>query len=261
MKLQRLVYLPWWGRLWALVAALACWALPILPLRSRLGDLGAATYLYVGLLVVLWGWQRWVRQESRVWASLGLRRPFWNELLLGEVIAIASFTVLLALEMGLGWLHWQNPPLGALAGHLAWGLLMGLAVALVEELVFRSWLLHEIEQDWGTLAAVGWSSVIFAAVHSWTPQFLGLVVFGGVLAISTLIRQRRLGLSLGLHGGWIAVITMLNSTNALDYPGTVPSWVTGIGGNPAAGLAGIIGLVLVGTGLLFWPLDQADRVG
>ncbi len=127
--------------------------------------------------------------------------------------------------------------------------------------MFRSWLLHEIEQDWGTLAAVGWSSVIFAAVHSWTPQFLGLVVFGGVLAISTLIRQRRLGLSLGLHGGWIAVITMLNSTNALDYPGTVPSWVTGIGGNPAAGLAGIIGLVLVGTGLLFWPLDQADRVG
>ncbi len=256
MKLRRLAQLPWWGRLLALVVALACWVLPILPLRSRLGDFGSAAYLYIGLLTLLWGWQRWVRQETHVWASLGLRRPFWRELLLGEVIAIASFSLLLLIEIGLGWLRWQNPPLGALAGHLGWGLLMGLAVALVEELVFRSWLLREIEQDWGRLPALVTSSLIFAAVHTWTPQFSGLVVFGAVLAIATLVRQQRLSLTMGLHGGWVALITLLNSTNAISDPGTVPNWVTGVGGNPVAGVAGITALVLVGAGLLFWPLDQ-----
>lgn len=213
--------------------------------------------MYVGLLTVLWGWQRGVRQETHVWASLGLRRPFWRELLLGEVIAIASFSLLVLLEIRLGWLHWQNPQLTDLVGHLGWGLLMGLAVALVEELLFRSWLLREIEQDWPTLPALGASSLLFAAVHTWTTQFFGLVVFGAVLAIATLIRQRRLSLAMGLHGGWVALITMLNSTNAISYPGTVPTWVTGVGGNPVAGVAGIIALLCVGAGLLLWPLDHS----
>lgn len=253
MKLALLTRLPWWGRFLSFVGGLGLLVVPALPLRSRLGDLGSAVYLYGALLFVLWGWQRWVRQEARPWRSLGLRSPFWLDLLRGELIALSSFAVLIGTELALGWLRWQSPPLGHLAGHLAWGLGMGLAVAFVEELLFRSWLLSEIERDWSLPAAMLTSNLIFAAVHTWTLQFFGLVVFGLVLAIATVVSQRRLALSLGLHGGWVAVVTMLNSTNAVSAPGTVPSWVTGVGGNPVAGLAGIAALTAVGFGLLFWP--------
>jgi membrane protease YdiL (CAAX protease family) len=76
---------------------------------------------------------------------------------------------------------------GSLLVYGLLGLLLGLGVALAEELFFRGWLLQEMLLDYGCSTAVWGSSFLFAMAHflkplpeilaTW-PQFPGLWLMG-----------------------------------------------------------------------------------
>jgi uncharacterized protein len=50
----------------------------------------------------------------------------------------------------------------------------------------------------------------------------------------------RLGISIGIHGGLVWGYYILNVGQLIKYNGQVPDWVTGIDGNPIAGVMGLI---------------------
>ena len=62
--------------------------------------------------------------------------------------------------------------------------------------------------------------------------------------------QNRLGLSIGLHSGLVWSYYILNVGKQIEYTGQAPTWVTGIDGNPMAGILGLIFLGLLA--ILMW---------
>ena len=219
--------------------------------------------------VLLWGIGRWgsqTRQQRDPWGYYGLTGSpaFWREVGLAFGLGLGGLLLLFGLEGILGWLSWRSVASLDIWVGLLNGLLVGAAVAVVEELLFRGWILQEWQLDFGRVGS-GWGSgAVFAVAHylkplaliiqTW-PQFLGLLLMGWILAYARQVGQGRLGLALGLHGGWIAGITWVNHTDWIRYTDRVPAWVTGIDGNPLAGVMGILFLGLTG-GVLAWMESQ-----
>jgi len=216
--------------------------------------------------VLLWGMGRWAaetRQQRDPWGYYGLTgsRLFWQELGLAFGLGLGGLFLLFGLEGILGWLSWQSVASLDIWVGLLNGLLVGPAVALVEELLFRGWLLQEWQIEWGMTSA-GWgTAVLFAVAHflkpleviiqTW-PQFLGLLLMGWLLAYGRQVGQGRLGLALGLHASWIAGITWVNHADWIRYTDRVPPWITGIDGNPLAGVMGILFLGLTAGVVRAW---------
>ena len=144
---------------------------------------------------------------------------------------------------------------------------MAIAVAFAEEMLFRGWLLSELEEDYGSRTSMWMCAVFFAAMHfikPWSeivrtfPQFLGLVILGLALVwarrsptgrpvasvthsaeLSNRIRTR-LGYPIGLHAGLIYGYYLINVGGLSEPTGKAPEWIMGIDENPLAGLLGLV---------------------
>ncbi|MDX2272016.1 MAG: CPBP family intramembrane glutamic endopeptidase [Cyanobacteriota bacterium] len=220
--------------------------------------------LYAWLLILLWQWGSRVWRYERPFISYGLTGDplFRQELGLGLLLGVVGLFLLFGLQGWLGWLEWQPIEGMTLILTLGVGLVLGLGVALVEELVFRGWLLNELRQDYGLWRGAFISALIFAIAHflkplpqtieSW-PQFPGLWIMGWLLVEARQERGDRLSLGMGLHAGWIWGITLVNTLGWVEYTQRVPAWVTGVGGNPLAGILGVLFLLLTSQGLKMLP--------
>lgn len=84
----------------------------------------------------------------------------------------------------------------------AWVLvLVGVVVVgapIVEEIVYRGWIQPRLESSWGRAAGVGFTAVLFAAVHLQPVEFPGLLAFALVLGVAR-SRSGRLGLPVVTH--------------------------------------------------------------
>ncbi|HIK46942.1 MAG TPA: CPBP family intramembrane metalloprotease, partial [Leptolyngbyaceae cyanobacterium M65_K2018_010] len=155
-----------------------------------------------------------------------------------------------------------NPNLGAIA---LTGALAALAVGWSEEVLFRGWLLQELEQGYSPAMALSLSSLVFALAHfikpleailRMLPQFFGLLLLGMTLVWARRIslppvpRATSLGPAVGLHSGLVWAYYVLNVGELMRSTHQVPAWVTGLEGNPLAGLLGI-GLLTGLAGLCF----------
>ncbi len=207
--------------------------------------------IYGLLLWMLWQWARQVRLCPQPLKYYGLTRTpsFYREIFLGWSWGWGGLAVLFGVQGGLGWLQWNAVNLGLIFTYAWLGIALGVVVALAEELLFRSWLVEELAVDYGYAWAGPLSTLIFAIAHyikplheildTW-PQFPGLVIGGWVLIQARKVNAGSLGLSLGLHAGWVSAIALVNNVNWINYTGRVPEWITGIGRNPLAGLSGIL---------------------
>lgn len=216
-----------------------------------------ATGLLYLLFLLLWPvWGRRVYGLTEPWRSLGLvRQPsLLVDALIGFLLGVVGVTLLVGIQWGLGWTRFQGlatPPLQLVTEAL----LVGLAVGFAEEILFRGWLLLELERDYRPALALWINGLIFAAVHfikplpailATLPQFFGLLLLG-----VTLVWARRapsmglsqtapsLGWPIGLHGGLVGAYYVVSVGQPFTPTGSVPEWVTGIHQNPLAGLMGI----------------------
>lgn len=185
--------------------------------------------LYTGLLAVfLRAW--WQRAPSR--PGRGRPADFAGYLWLG----LTSAVVLRLLMVGLGARDWPAvPPLSTLL--LALG--SALVVGVVEEAVFRGFLLGRFAESLPLSRAVLCSSVLFAAVHLFRPgtlEFkmgygLGLLLLAILLARIAWVRQS-VAAAAGFHSGVIL-------PNLVDpWPDLASSWWAGWQGEPASGALG-----------------------
>ncbi|MGB3201569.1 MAG: type II CAAX endopeptidase family protein [Nodosilinea sp.] len=239
------------------------------------GDLVPTALLYVVFLVVLPRWEHRVRGETHPWVKIGFagRQALIQGMATGALLGALSIAVLALVQVILGWA--TIDPAGARGIDLLQvglvGALAATAVGWSEEVLFRGWLLRELEQGWSPAVALGTTSLIFAIAHfikpldailALLPQFVGLLLLGLVLGWARRIvvavpDQTGLGHPVGLHAGLVWGYYLLEVGNLLTPAGTVPAWVTGLDGNPLAGLLGLT--LLAGLGALTFRWSRSGR--
>ncbi len=251
------------------------WAPAALPLywlsaQGRLpgGDLFPTALLYVVFLVVLPRWLRRVHRVAKPWRQVGFvgLKPLLQGMGLGGITGLLSLALLVLVQLGLGWAR-LRPDLGwELVGIGLAGAITALAVGWSEEILFRGWLLWELEQGGSLSGALTISSLIFALAHfikpldvllAMLPQFLGLLLLGIVLVCARRIpldsaATTGLGHPVGLHSGLVWGYYLVNVGHLITPTGAVPAWVTGLDDNPLAGLLGLALLSLLGGIFYRW---------
>ncbi|PSB53608.1 CPBP family intramembrane metalloprotease [filamentous cyanobacterium Phorm 6] len=261
---QKIANYPFLLRVIIFLLILAAIWLPVAaPIYLLVKDSNLATILTMGLLFVefLFLVRRWGKQvygQTQLLKSYGLVNTRQNgfELLTGLAIGISIAFTLFLVQGLFGFVAWQNSD--NLPRIIAEGLLSALGVGFAEELVFRGWLLDELQRDYNNQISVRANSLIFALSHfikpvqamlrSW-PQFPGLLLLGLILVLAKRNCQNRLGLSIGLHAGLVWGYYIINIGELVRYSGSVPDWVTGINGNPLAGAIGLLFLSVLAVGM------------
>lgn len=235
------------------------------------GDLIPTAMLYLVFLALLPPWQRRVHGIKQPWRSIGFTgaQRLGRGFLIGLGLGIVSLVALGGIQVGLGWAVIDaeaiaTQPWGAI---IFGGALTALAVGWSEEVLFRGWLLGELDRGLSARLALGVNSLIFAVAHfikppavmlQMLPQFLGLLLLGMVLvwarrvALLPLPREDSLGPAVGLHSGLVWMYYLLNVGHLLQVTGRVPAWVTGLDGNPLAGLLGMTLLLGLALGCRRW---------
>ncbi|MBD1928946.1 CPBP family intramembrane metalloprotease [Trichocoleus sp. FACHB-90] len=241
------------------LSLLSIWLPLAAPIYIFVKDSNLATILTMGLLFVeflllLRFWGQNVYQQSNLLRSYGLQGTRRNglEILSGLGVGVIITFSLFWLEGLLGWLVWQSPTV-VLPRLVVEGLASALGIGLAEELVFRGWLLDELERDYRP-GVVLWADVlIFALLHFLKPPaeilrtlpgFPGLILFGLTLVWAKRGSKGRLGLSIGLHAGMVWGYYIINVGQMVQYSGRVSDWITGVDKNP---LAGAMGLMFLGV--------------
>lgn len=213
--------------------------------------------LYGEFILLLRWWGKRVYHQRQILQHYGLvrTRDNWLDLLRGLVIGVVLVFSLFLVEGWLGWLVWLPSPV-FLPRIVLEGLIVAIAVGFAEELLFRGWLLDELQRDYRFQRALWVNATLFALLHfikplpdilRTLPQFPALVVLGLILVWARM-RKNRLGLPIGLHAGLIWGYYIINVGQLIKYSGQVPDWITGVDRNP---LAGVMGLLFLGV-LTLW---------
>ncbi len=260
LNLVRLAQYPAPVRLGLFVLSLLSIWLPLAaPIYIFVKDSNLVTILTMGLLFVeflllLRFWGQNVYQQSHLLRSYGLQGTRGNglELLSGLGVGVIITFSLFWLEGLLGWLVWQSPTV-VLPRLIVEGLASALGIGLAEELVFRGWLLDELERDYRPRVVLWADVLIFALLHFLKPPaeilrtlpgFPGLILFGLTLVWAKRGSKGRLGLPIGLHAGMVWGYYIINVGQMVQYSGRVSDWITGVDKNP---LAGAMGLMFLGV--------------
>lgn len=221
--------------------------------------------LYVEFILLLRLWGRHVYQQPHILQHYGLQLTRLNgvDLLRGLAIGLISVLLLFGIEGVFGWLVWQQPKVILLRLILE-GLVVSLGYGFAEELLFRGWLLDELQRDYRRTTALWADALTFATLHfikpldaiiHTLPQFPALVLLGLTLVWGKRSRRGRLGLPMGLHGGIVWGYYIINVGELIKYSGQVPDWVTGVNKNP---LAGVMGLLFLSV-LALWMKRRCRR--
>ncbi|MBD6617551.1 CPBP family intramembrane metalloprotease [Komarekiella sp. 'clone 1'] len=217
---------------------------------SNLVSILTIVLLYVQFIVLLKLWSRYIYKQPQILRHYGLEFTRINgvDLLRGLAMGLINILILFGIQGFLGWLVWQQPKVFLLKVILE-GLIVGLGIGFAEELLFRGWLLNELEQDYSPPVALWTDALAFAALHfikpleaiiNTLPQFPALVVLGLTQVWGKRWRRGRLGLPIGLHGGFVWGYYIINVGELTKYSGKVPDWVTGVNNNPLQGLMGVL---------------------
>ncbi|WP_397333636.1 MULTISPECIES: lysostaphin resistance A-like protein [unclassified Nostoc] len=246
-----------WIPLAAISAVFLHWE-PSKPLQPE-QKLPLLVSLYLLAPLVLWGV---IYLYKRSFANYGLivNLSLLKGLGLGFSVGLFSLSLMFLAQLWLGWCNFEKSNLKLLPSILLPILLVALLVGGIEELVFRGFLLTELERDYPLWLAAVISSSIFALLHLvWeqqetTPQIPGLWLMGMMLVMARIADKGSLGIAWGLHTALVWTIASIDTAQLITYTGKVSVWYTGKYNKPLAGVAGII--CVVGTALILWWMSQ-----
>ncbi|BBA79924.1 abortive infection protein [cyanobacterium endosymbiont of Rhopalodia gibberula] len=208
---------------------------------------------FVGLLFI---WNRNIYRNFYWWKQYGLvlSRKNGFEFFQGLSLGLGFTFGLFIVESILGWVSFSTPSL-KIVKVIFEGLLSALGIAFAEELLFRGWLLEELNRNYTSLTVLWIDSLLFAGLHfvkpltevvRTFPQFPALLLLGLILVWSKRSNGNRLGICIGLHGGLVWGYYILNVGQLLEYTEKVSPWITGIDNNPIAGVMGLFFLGILG---------------
>lgn len=245
--LSRLTRAPAWLQalvFWlAVMTGAGAWALVLLALGGDPDtELTRAAYV-----LGLYAWLLLLCHQLRRSLSLPLL-TIWQpplRLIQGALAATGLLGSLLCVQLLSGWGFWQAPsPEWPLI--LAQVLLMAVAIAWIEELVFRGLMLDLFAHTHSSATALQIQAGIYAGLHlvrtdlspiSWLSALSSLWLTGLVLG-ELRLRTGSLAASIGLHAGWVALTSFLAWSQSIRWQPESALW-SGTG-NPAYGLSGLV---------------------
>lgn len=270
-NLAKLAQYPAPVRLGTFIAIVLLIWLPVAaPIYFLLGyDPNLVTILTMGLLfgdflILLQLWGRNVYQQPQFLKSYGLagRRQNGLDLLKGLSIGLLFTFGLFAFEGLLGWVKFQTPQV-VLPRIIVEGLVSALGIGFAEELFFRGWLLEELQRDYSQRTSLLADAITFAVLHflkplseilRTLPAFPGLFLLGLTQVWAKRSSGGLLGLPIGIHAGLVWGYYILNVGKLVQYSDRVSPWITGVDGNP---IAGVMGLIFLGI-LAFWMRKRSQ---
>ena len=259
--LKVITFLIIWGAIWLPIAIpialLIDWQPgKLISIKHKLIFLAS---LYPIAPVIIWLVIK-IENTSLAYYGLNWQPNIFLSSTIGFGLGIISLTIIFILEsfLSLIKLRWSNTK-NLLPVTLPI-LILGLGIAIIEELVFRGFIFNQLEIDYTYWLAAIISSLIFAVLHLiWSPketlpQLPGLWLMGIVLVGARLIDNGNLGLAIGLHTGWIFSLSCVDSAELITYTEKNRVWLTGINQQPLAGVAGIFGLLI--TAIVLWLFNH-----
>ena len=219
--------------------------------------------------------QRWLRHSTLGALGLRLQGNWINDLRTGLGLGVLMMGVSIGLSGLMGWYHplgfsWQFRPLSELIPALVVSFFANLQPGLLEEVVFRGYILQSLADRWGMRAAVLSSSILFGLMHlgssgdgfPWWATVASTTLAGLLLAQAFLI-HRSLWLPIGIHFAWDWCIGLFGAVGKpMDEALLLASKVTGpplLQGprSSGAGLFDLIGMAVVA--LILWKIAQQHR--
>ena len=233
--------------------------------NSNLASISTMTLLFVELLCLWQFWGKTVHGEVNIYTRYGLVRSRRNisEFVRGIALGFWLCLGLFITEGLLGWIEVIAPSV-SLWRVIAEGWFSAIAIATAEELLFRGWLLDELQRDYGKKICIWVTAIAYGGAHFLKPieevirtavTFPALVLLGIALVLAKYKHGDRLGICIGIHAGLVWGYYIVNVGQLIEYSDRVPVWVTGIDGNP---IAGVMGLVFL-AGLVFLILSTDER--
>ncbi|WP_407674176.1 CPBP family intramembrane glutamic endopeptidase [Nodularia harveyana] len=245
-----------WFPIAAIVAITLKWE-PNKPLQPE-QKLPLLVPLYLLAPLVLWG-VIWLLHKSFSDYGLVANVSLLSSLALGFGLGVISLAIMFTCQFWLGWCYLEKSNIKLIPSILPSILLIALLVGGIEELVFRGFLLTELERDYSVWVAGAISSLIFALLHLvWEqretqPQIPGLWLMGMMLVLARIVDGGSLGMAWGLHAALVWAIATVDTAELITYTGKAGEWWTGKNKKPLAGATGII--CVLGTGLILWLLS------
>jgi uncharacterized protein len=247
-----------------LLILVLCWAPIAVPIALLIPDPNLQSLLslpvvYLEFFILLQIWNPKVHHESHPFRRYGFRSPKLNllNLLSGLFIGWGAVLLLFVFLGEMNWAQWFVPG-SSFPKVVAEALLISLAFGVAEELLFRGWLLDELSRDYSKTTAAMSGSLVFALAHFLKPwdaivaswlTFPALLILGLTLVWGKRATSGRLGWSIGYHAGLVGGYYMLNVGNLVKPIASVPTWLTGMNGNPLASLPGVVILGAIAFGV------------
>ncbi|MGE5707199.1 MAG: lysostaphin resistance A-like protein [Bacteroidota bacterium] len=193
----------------------------------------------------------WGVVEEKTLPDMGLL-PRRSELLAGLAVGFCSVLLLYGLGLVTGLIRFA-PGGGGFFGALLGALGFTLAWVMLEEILFRGYLLQTLLTDMPPWLAALIASFLYAQIHLIKPgqpnvllPFVGFFLTGLVLCYAYLLTEN-LFLPIGLHASWCFFQAFSNRLHLWSYPNAF--W-TGAG-NPQTGILGIAVILFVALALRF----------
>lgn len=271
------------------VALLAVFMLVrFLVLGSSLESITAVFMLQMALVLTVSSIQ--VRAvDRRPLSELGLtpRSGYLLDLVFGVVLGAACMSAIAAVEIALGWgaytrRHDDGIELLSSASSYGSVILIFAAVAIIEEVIFRGYPLHNLcgglrvpGAPRGFTAAIATllTSIAFGVAHAGNPHVSGMAVafiaFGGIFLATGLLFSGDLAIPIGAHFGWNFFQNFFGmqvsgqqfeSASFFLREELGPDMMTGGTFGPEAGLEGLLGMVLGTILTLSWLRVRSGRL-
>ncbi|KAG9459810.1 hypothetical protein H6P81_004318 [Aristolochia fimbriata] len=214
--------------------------------------------LYTSIMILVVQWGKRIRGYEYPLEQYGLEMTLPSMLydflkgLIGGVMLILSIH---GVNTSLGFAHFVLPiglppssegiilwlkVIGKILLLVARGIVPAIGVAIVEELLFRSWLLEEISVDLGYHRAIIISGLAFSLLQRSLSALPGLLLLSLALAGIKERKHGKLSVPIGLRVGGLITTFVLQTGGFLVYRSNAPFWATGT--HPWQPFGGAVGL-------------------
>ncbi|CAN6224555.1 unnamed protein product [Urochloa humidicola] len=138
------------------------------------------------------------------------------------------------------------------------GFTIATSIAVVEEMVFRSWLPEEIAVDFGYYSAILISGLVFSLIHRSLPSVPGFLVLSLVLFGLKQRTHGKLAAPIGLRSGIMTANYLIQSSRIIISKPETPFWI--ISTYHLHPFDGVIGLSICSLlAILFFPQKPAQK--
>ncbi|CAL5081607.1 unnamed protein product [Urochloa decumbens] len=138
------------------------------------------------------------------------------------------------------------------------GFAIATSIAVVEEMVFRSWLPEEIAVDLGYYSAILISGLVFSLIHRSLPSVPGFLLLSLVLFGLKQRTQGKLAAPIGLRSGIMTANYLIQSSRVIISKPETPFWI--ISTYHLHPFDGVIGLSICSLlAILFFPQKPVQK--